>query len=1154
MISNVSAPSPKPRQNNPFLRWWLRLSLFTKLVLPIAAGLLLAVVIFFVTGASVVNQLASEQVGLALSGRNQFIDKQLGAFFEATSGTLNGLARAYEIRNYIELVFEGEPNIDEARADAEKLLIAAYSVMRIPFADLRVLGLEGQQQARVRSGGNIGISGIAMGKESLFSEADSAFFNEIQGLPAGNIYFSAPIETERVAPTGGASTTEMAFDVAIGLYLDDELVGYLVGNLRPAEYLISIFAPFIENTYTYTSLLLTQADVPLIESVTNRTELATVELFGRPQLNDHNTPIEALSAPPLTNTLVGGRYYQVIPIDNLLLRNVLNANWQVVTSIAENDPALNVFTAAIRGNIVRPLFLFIGLIVVVVFVGQSFLRQLKKVIRDTERIASGSFKTRVQVENEDELGDLASAINTMTNNLDGALATLEIRVKQRTRNLEIAGEIGRDASRIRDIDELLQRTVNAIRERFGLYHAQVFLLNETRDFAVLVVGTGEAGRQMLERNHRLAVGSESVVGQATAKQKTLITLDTESSEVSHRYNPVLPLTRSEMAMPLMAGANLIGVLDLQSTIPNAFDQDDIQVFQLIADQLAVAIDNARLIREQQERVSEIDSLNRRLTRDSWTGYVNAQATEELAYRYDTMNVEALRTSRNGGGRKSGNSKPNEGALPPLRNLEMPIVVRGQQLGSINVTEELDMPLSPEDQAVLKAVSERVALALENVRLVEETQDALRRVEDLYQSGRALSATGDTNEIFRVAAERLARFPIVERVVVMLGYPTPSFDSPYLQMVQVWEREPNPNSPYIVGNYLPKETIVGMPQTPDPHPVEIVELAEIAEKSPILYNVLQTLGVSGFAFGFLATPNRWFGLIACQTKQREMLSETFLQYMNAITDQISNNLENRALFEEAQNETRRSKALARAAQAASQIGVDFETGVEELIRIVTDAADYDRWWLGLITLTGRGVVLKRTRAQFPAESLLRSMESVRLDIEQNAIAEATRKNELILINNNSHPLTSVMAPTLTAAYGKHLALPISVNNNIVATLYVGRDRDAADLTERDAELMTTLASQIAVAYESRRLFNLAQTERESLQLILNSLPTGVVVVNADSGQQMLTNTQAREMLGLDKGAAYQLVHTIGGDAYEEGELPIAACCATAKPSMLKALPC
>jgi GAF domain-containing protein len=185
--------------------------------------------------------------------------------------------------------------------------------------------------------------------------------------------------------------------------------------------------------------------------------------------------------------------------------------------------------------------------------------------------------------------------------------------QRRVKQLQVAAEVARDATTARGLEHLLNSMVNLVRDRFGFYHAGIFLLDEQRKYAVLKAATGEAGRKMLEQSHKLKVGEVGIVGHATSTGRPRIAGDVRKDE-THYLNPFLPETRAEMALPFKVGDRVIGALDVQSTKPDAFDDDDIAVLQIMADQLAVAIENARLFeaeqsaRQVQEILSEVDRL------------------------------------------------------------------------------------------------------------------------------------------------------------------------------------------------------------------------------------------------------------------------------------------------------------------------------------------------------------------------------------------------------------------------------------------------------------------------------------------------------------------------------------------------------------------
>ncbi|MEW6241121.1 MAG: GAF domain-containing protein, partial [Chloroflexota bacterium] len=185
----------------------------------------------------------------------------------------------------------------------------------------------------------------------------------------------------------------------------------------------------------------------------------------------------------------------------------------------------------------------------------------------------------------------------------------EESLHRRNEYLAASAEIGRLVTSTLDLNTLFSRTVNLVRERFGFYHAAIFIVEETGFNAVLQEATGEAGAQMKAQKHGLTVGSKSVIGEVTQSGKALIVNDTAASPV-HKMNPLLPDTRAEAGIPLRIGNRIIGALDIQSKDTNAFKEDDIAVLQTLADQIAIAIDNARSYELSLQAVKEMREIDR----------------------------------------------------------------------------------------------------------------------------------------------------------------------------------------------------------------------------------------------------------------------------------------------------------------------------------------------------------------------------------------------------------------------------------------------------------------------------------------------------------------------------------------------------------------
>ena len=209
--------------------------------------------------------------------------------------------------------------------------------------------------------------------------------------------------------------------------------------------------------------------------------------------------------------------------------------------------------------------------------------------------------------------DEVALMNVVAEQMSQALekAWLFQESERRAAQLQAAGEVSRAASSLLALDKLMNEAVKQIRLAFGYYHAQVFLLDEKAEWAILRASTGETGKQLLARKHKLAVGSQSTIGKVTALGKPVVVRDTDSDNAPWRFNQLLPETRAELAVPLRVGQSIIGALDVQSVAPDVFYEDDIAVLQTLADQMAVAIQNARAYEQQletAEKLREVDKL------------------------------------------------------------------------------------------------------------------------------------------------------------------------------------------------------------------------------------------------------------------------------------------------------------------------------------------------------------------------------------------------------------------------------------------------------------------------------------------------------------------------------------------------------------------
>ncbi len=342
-----------------------------------------------------------------------------------------------------------------------------------------------------------------------------------------------------------------------------------------------------------------------------------------------------------------------------------------------------------------------------------------------------------------------SSLETQTQEIDRYSHELEEDV----RRITTTAEVGQAITGTRDLETLLKQVTSLIVDRFDFYHAQVFLLDESRHFAVLRESTGEAGEKLLERKHQLAVGSQSVIGHVTAYGEPLVASDTDVDAV-HRRNELLPNTRSEIALPLRVGGAVIGALDIQSESPNAFSEKDISVFQTMADQLAIAIQNARLFEQAQRDLQDIEYLNRQLTGIAWQDYLATRGkSASVGYTTDSTGVHPLST-----GELTQLEETTSG-----ETMSLPLSVRGKKIGRLSLKPKSGGSHPDEDtQVILEAVAERVALALDSTRLSEQAQKQAAREQVLSQLSVKLQSSTNLDTILRTAAREASRAMGVSR--------------------------------------------------------------------------------------------------------------------------------------------------------------------------------------------------------------------------------------------------------------------------------------------------------------------------------------------------------------------------------------------------------
>jgi GAF domain-containing protein/CHASE3 domain sensor protein len=424
------------------------------------------------------------------------------------------------------------------------------------------------------------------------------------------------------------------------------------------------------------------------------------------------------------------------------------------------------------------------------FIFQELSLSITELRQGVARIGSGDLEHEIDIRTGDEIEELSVEFNKMAAELAGVIGSLEQRVDERTRSLQAAAEVASATTSVLDPDELLRQVVDLVQRRFDLYYVGLFLLDEDRGdakraFAVLRAGTGEAGQIMMEQGHRLEVGGSSMIGQCVARSEARIVLDV--GEEPFRFdNPVLPETRSEMALPLRSRGHIIGAMTVQSVEEAAFDEADVAVMQTMADQVAVAIDNARLFAETQAALEEMAATQRHYMSQAWTDYKATRAVSGYE-RTDTgikplgdaalPEVQQAMTERrtlvwsgDGGEERGGESSTEKPARSTESStLAVPITLRGQPIGVLGFTKGGEgQQWSKDDIALAEALSEQFVLAADNVRLLDETQRRAARERLTREITDKMRRASSVEDIVQSAVDELHKVLGTSRTFVRLG--------------------------------------------------------------------------------------------------------------------------------------------------------------------------------------------------------------------------------------------------------------------------------------------------------------------------------------------------------------------------------------------------
>jgi GAF domain-containing protein/HAMP domain-containing protein len=717
--------------------------------------------------ASVVAQVGAQQAA-TIAGNVQQAAASLDAFMTNVTNvrTLQSLLIG-GVNTQIDIDLPEVRDDDVEELLSRSLLNPATSL----FETVRLVSRSGDVLARSDLSTSIGLS--------TGDEADSPTFRAAEANA-----LNGELRTQAVSEIYGIGIIEQAVAVT---WRDGRVLGYLIARLSNSRTIYPALQFPREDFQGISYLQSAQGDV-----------LSPTELRLTTNPND---------AAALVNlALAGGTGTQTYEVDDVPLIGYYTAvrgTPLALISRVPEDVALG--QAAGIFNVRNFVVLLGGAIVVItvaLLVHVLLAPALARLRRAADAISAGNLNEPLpEIDRQDEIGRLAGSVETMRSTMAALISDLESRVATRTRDIQATQDITRYASAERDLDRLMSRVVDLIIDRFpSIYHAQIFLLDGDRQYAVVRASTGAVGQQLLARGHRLAVGSISVIGQVTEQGRLILARDTAASQV-HRRNEFLPDTRAELAIPLMIGDEVIGALDVQSKAPDIFTQDLIDVLQTMSEQLAIAIQNARLYEENSRRALELEATNRAATRRAWSEFMRDQRRTVLE---KGAGYDALLTDGSGNTITTEASPLRERALAERRAIAgemterntipvaVPVVLRGETLGAV----EWELPAAgfgAEKLELAQELANRLAVSLENARLFAESRRATERERTVNTIAARLTTQSGIDDILRTAVREVGQALGAPQVTIRLQAQPANAEAPS-QIITPVMRDAAPETP------------------------------------------------------------------------------------------------------------------------------------------------------------------------------------------------------------------------------------------------------------------------------------------------------------------------------------------------------------------------
>jgi PAS domain S-box-containing protein len=666
-------------------------------------------------------------------------------------------------------------------------------------------------------------------------------------------------------------------------------------------------------------------------------------------------------------------------------------------------------------------------------------------------------------------------------------------LERRGRQVQTSTEIAQEISTAPALDELYQKVVTLVKERFGYYHAQLFLLNERKDRLVAVAGYGDVGKQLVDQGHSRPMG-RGVVGRAGAGGRPVLSPDV-NQDPEWLYHPLLHETRGELAVPIIlrraiSGATwaerddevrgqVLGVLDVQSDKPNMLTDDDRLLLEGLCGQIAIAIESTLLRQETEAHLQELERLTRALSREGWEVFRRqAGAIGYLFNQNDIISAHDYWTPEMGEAAKQGVFTP-----PAAESQSMavaPLKVRGGEfIGLLGVENDPNNPMTSDELALVESLSEQLAMALESARLFAETQRRAWEQSVLLRISQALAAAP-------LRAEDVANV-IASQLVAELGVPEASvsllepeggvlriladiYADPAEQEIHQWQEDEVYHLSDFPATARVMETLEPLVvQASDPN-VDQAELAYMKECGSVTLAIIP-----------LAVKGQAIGVIELEASAEELhYTSAELNLMMTIANQAAVALENARLLSESQARAEEQAILNEMGQALASCQ-DVDSVLDEAYRGVSHLMDATNFYVMFCDTDAGEATLAMTAVDGEVEKPRTTQPVEELGLTEYLI---TTRQPLLIPDRVRERVAELGLPSVPLSPGRFsvswLGVPMMIRNRVLGTMVVLSYTTPRAYDAHSRDLLSAAANQTAIALENIRLLESTQAALAEVQ--------------------------------------------------------------------------